>query len=113
MSQQITGVTGTATVPTVLPENNGGAISIGDNGHWNPTTNAYVQPSAVGLGAGNMNLDSKVGIQTDAQAYQELMSFVSRCAQNWGVDGLGVMVHLRMMLNTMLNNTEVRAAYLP
>ena len=113
MSQQITGVTGTPTLPTVLPENNGGAISIGDNGHYNIQTGALVQQQAVGVGAGNMNLESKDGQQMDRESYQELMSFVTRCAGNWGVDGLSVMVHLRILLNTMLTNTEVRRAYLP
>jgi len=113
MSQQITGVTGTATIPTVLPENNGGAISIGDNGHTVIQTGAYLQPAAVGLGAGNMNLESKDGIQNDKEAYQELMSFVARCAQNWSVDSLSVIHHLQLLLKTMLLNTEVRRAYLP
>jgi|SRR5215468_5430856 len=112
MSQQITGVTGTPTLPTVMPENNGGAIAIGDNGHINIQTGVFTY-GAVGLGAGNMNLESKDGQQMDRESYQELMSFVSRCAQNWGVDGLSVMVHLRMLLNTLLLNTEVRRAYLP
>lgn len=113
MSQQITGVTGTPTLPTVLPENNGGSIAIGDSGHTNIQTGVLVQPSGVGLGAGNIALDSKDGIQGDKESYQELMSFVARCAQNWGVDALSVMYHLRMLLNAILDNTEVRRAYLP
>jgi hypothetical protein len=113
MSQQITGTTGTPTIPTVKGEDNGGSVAFGDEGHIVIQTGVKLPQAAMGLGTGNMNLDSKIGVQGDREGYQELMSFVNLCATNWGIDGLAVMYQLRLMLNALLLNTEERRVYLP
>jgi hypothetical protein len=114
MSQQITGTTGTFTTPKVLAKNAGQSITLGEGDRiTNILTGALQGGHNIGLGAENMSMDSKEGIQKDMNAYQEIMSFVTMWATATGQDGLSAMRQIRWHLDSMLNSTEVIRSYNP
>ena len=114
MSAQITGTTGTFTQPILKAGNDGQSTSLaGDQSAINILTGLPIGPNAIGLGVGNMNLDSQLGIYTDKNGYQELNSFLQFWCASTGQDGRSALTQIQLMVNDMLRNPEMRRAYLP
>lgn len=123
MSAQITGTTGTFTKPAVTARREGGStVVLGDQPHINILTGVMSGPAALGLGSGNMNLDSQLGIYTDQNGYQELNSFLAFWAAGAGtgasapavaMTGRDAAVQLSKMLADYIRNPEMRRLYSP
>lgn len=91
MSQQIATTAGTVTLPAVKAQ-------VSDGG------------SGVSMGPmGGTNTDSRVGLASDFNLFQELNDFIRVCCTNTGQAGPAVIVQLGMMLDDMRRNPNLRA----
>ena len=122
MSAQITGTTGTFTKPVVTTRREGGStVAWGEQNHIIIQTGVLNGPEAIGLGPGNMNLDSQLGINTDQNGYQELNSFLAFwCANSTGAPynnfpqtGRDAAVQIMAMCADIIRNPEMRRLYAP
>jgi hypothetical protein len=130
MSAQIATTTGTFAQPIVNAFRSGGStVVFGMQPYINILTGTQAFPGAstpfpqgaLGLGSGNMNLDSQLGINTGVNGYQELNSFLQWwCASTSGAPNYGAAqtgrdaaIQVEKMLADYIRNPEMRRIYAP
>jgi hypothetical protein len=130
MPAQIATTTGTFAQPIITAFRSGGSsVIFGMQPYINILTGTQAFPGAstpypqgaLGLGSGNMNLDSQLGINTGTNGYQELNSFLQWwCANSGGAPGYAAVqtgrdaaIQVMAMLADIIRNPEMRRIYAP